>query len=752
MVPDPRRRSWGAGPGPCRAPDPLWNSLWSPDLNAGQVSIMPTRSLLVLMVLGLTLCPLSGQAEGQGIPSATGIVPWLEVQHLAVGQANQLALHGFAPGAAVSLVVAFTASPTPLASLGYGPAIFGPDPQSPAGAALFSGLVADANGDLVLPFTGQPAFSHWTVHMQAFAPDGGAVWGAAISEHARFMFGLDREKVPVAIDAGNGRETLLEAFAYGALARPLDPRLVDLDFLPIVLANSNEMAFARDDRPTQAVPGEPEAGLVLPGDLRLYHAQQADGRSGFFLRRPDGSLDVLAWAQGSLLQPAFLVDVAASAHAPYIVVGAENPLPEYDNATLVLLRTDGRNVPGSHRNWFPIATPGGYAAEALSACFLAGALVFGDGGTRLDRLDLQTFTVSPIVLPPSGGQTPVYVDEVCAPAADGSALAIGAGLDKNQHDVYVVTAAGLATNLSNLPGDYEDAGPGLGDGMQMAMADDGSQVAYMRTVTETELFVKGTAPGAPELQVTHAGQYINSIDTVVGLGFKTGAPEILFSAGKSDTAVDAYDAVVPASGAITQISNLSQTSGFTAPVFGLGATLDPRRAFSTPQGRLLEFANTAGPDRLQIVGAGATLAIDVVALGGGAPVANDYVLLDQPAAGAFRLRAVDVGAASLGMTWQSTAGSSLGGLVETSGLVAVLTEAPGGGALAVYDGAGLQVAAAPAGNLGGGLHLTASGRLMTIATDPSSGLVTIVAFDRAAGTWSTLSTMNLGTTAARFLR
>ncbi len=712
-----------------------------------------TNLTILLVVLFLTSCSQSLQGQGQGTPGATGLVPRIQFDHRAVGVANTLTLQGLAPGANVTLIVSFSENLIPLQSLGYGPAIFGPDLNSPFGAVSFSGLTPNAAGEIILPFTGAASVAHVPFHIQAYSIDSGAPFGGvSFSDYEVLSFGFDQEILPLRVDF-LGSQLWAEIFPYGAQAAPIPSQLLAAVPRDLLLASSNDMASAREDVATPSLSLAGPRVVVLADSTTLHGVSSPNNETGFLLVRPNGTIDLLAWAQGTAIDPAFDNTVAVSDHDPYLAFTSLNPLPEYGGASLLVWRTDGWNVPGSHLSYVAITAPLGITIEPTSLCFLSGALFFGDGATTLFRLDLNSWLVTPVIFPVSGGQVPIYVDETVACAANGSALALGAGVDKFNHDVYVVKADGTATNLTNLVGDYEDPGIGDNQGMQMAMSAAGDYVAYMRTVLGTELFVKGVSAGSSEIHVTHPAQYIDSIDTIVGLGFKA-TGDLVYAAGKDILTVDTYRAVIPSvTPVVGQIANETGTSGFLAPIYDLGATLTPLRNMSTTSGALVQYSNSAGPDRLQLIGGTAqTLPLDVETLKEIGALPNCIVVVDELATGAQRVRELSTVTTTLQSSVVTVPGSSLVAFDVRFGKICSLIQTPAGSILVTSTGNGLTSSAGPPGALDGGMRLSPDGRVFAATKDLSTGVFGLWSRDPVTGIWSNLSTTNQTSANTQLLR
>lgn len=527
-------------------------------------------TFIVLVGLALTPCSLFGQ-EG-GLPSGSGHVPTIDWLHRAVVEQNLAVLEQLHPGAPAAIIVSPTVKPIDLGFVGLGPGVIIPDPHAPGGSVQF-GLVADPLGRIIIPFSAPPELGGHVLWTQVVSLDPLAPFGTSLSHGSPVVFGAHRDTEAISSDDVGGTRTLSRIFCNGALAEPIRPDCLQLTTVPIALTQSPEMAPARTDVPVVDDLSQTSTVIRLPDDVILSVYRTPTFEDILFAIRPGGDMDELFRAQGTALDSGLVPEMAVSTLDPFAAVVTENPQPAFGGATTFLVRTDGLSDEGSHLFVRPLFLPPGLEVDETSLTFLRGALFFGDGESALFRHDLLTGVTTPVVFPPSGGQTPIYVDESCAVAGDGSALAIGAGVDEDNHDVYVVDRHGTAVNLTNLPGDYEDAAPGDFDGAQMAMSADGSRVAYMRTVVENEAFVKDVAPGSPEIIMTPLTWFIDSIDTVTGFGFATSSAAVFFAAGKDFDASDIYRH--DASG----VANVSATSGDVVAPYDLGATLEPLRRF-----------------------------------------------------------------------------------------------------------------------------------------------------------------------------
>ena len=698
------------------------------------------RTLVVAVVVMLTSCPIFGQ----GTPAGNGMIPRIDLAHYGVGTPNQIVIGDFPVGASAAVVFSHATEPTTLP--GYGPAVLVPDPVTPLGAITLP-YVVGPTGRLAFNFTIPVVHTHTPWHLQAAAVDFAAPFGGVtVSDYRGFTFGSERQSLPIALANGDGTWRVREIFPYGIPAAPQDPRLAAVVWTNVELTNSDELAWGRSDVPVLDLLDDVSARVRLPDGSSLMMVRTPNFATGLVRLGADGSVRTLAWAQGQGA-PAFETEIGVSPFDPYAAIVGDDPLPEYGSASLVLIRTDGRNVPGTADRATGIPLPAGYEVDETSLCFLDGALFFGDGESDLRRLDLATRTVSVVTFP---GSMTGYVDESCAPAADGSCLALGAGASELAHDVWTVTASGLATNVTQLPGEYEDPARTDPTGMQMAMDATGQRVAYMRPVAGTnEAFV--TEIGQPERHVTNGAQFIDSIDTVAGVGFLVG-PSLHFVAGQGATNVDLYraDATLGVNGPITTIDNVTQSSGMTAPVFDLGANLELTRRF-TAGGMLFSCYRSGGtPDRLQVTDAmGATISFSLGNVERVLPRVGGAIVVDRTATGEVCVRSIGPGPAVTD-SWQSAPGHVVVAATrapETSEC-AIFVDGPSGCRLVkVAANGSMADVAGPAGTITGSMAMDASGRT-SCATSGATG-VSIMRHDPATGAWTALVTQP---DAVRFLR
>ncbi|MCA9320945.1 MAG: hypothetical protein KDB53_09430, partial [Planctomycetes bacterium] len=515
-----------------------------------------------------------------------------------------------------------------------------------------------------------------------------------------------------------------------------------LSYRDLILTNSTEMSFARRDRPVPIqIDGVGRCVRLADGSVLIA------ARSTSFVDRlirvtPLGTTEVLLELQGSASDVAFEAGIAVSPHDPYAAVAVSQPSGVVGNESVALIRTDGFNVPGALGSAIGATTPNNLEVDFDSMVFLQGALFYGDAATILHRFDLATQTVSTLVFPPSGGLTPIMIDESCAPAEGGSAFAIGAGQSATNKDVYVVHADGTVVNVTNAPTSYDDARWGDPDGGQLAMTPDGSKVSYMAFYQgDCELFVLDVPSLLPAAHVTNATQFVNSIDTVVGLGFAT-TGDLVFVSGHDELTMDVYLAPATTTGLVSQITNLSGTSGTIAPIFGFGSTLTHEMRFNMPGSRLHVLDDAVGARRLQVIDpAGGSVGLEIGVLQKTAAAgAGGAIIVDTTPAGTLRLRCLgDQPGTPLVAVWQSAGPATL--------MASAHAAADGANAFLVAAAAGVTLVVCPVGapliatplaftDLSPTVGFDAQGRVLVTERHVGNNTVSLHRFDAATQVWT----------------
>ncbi len=555
-------------------------------------------SPLIALVFIVGLLP----GQGAGTIGSMGIEPSIEFQGAVAGSASALIFHGVKSSPAPTLFYAVTLSPGFLPLPASGGAILGVDPIAVfTGSALVGPSPVPAANRLAIPFVPATSATGMTLYAQAGNIDPAASSGVAWTDATMVTFGAVEERSLVLEGNTTTNLSLRYRLADGTSA-PSWPGFAGIELLDLQLAATHETLELRSDLPVREE-FEGRARIRFPTGARLYYYRDAAQNYGFFMVLGQGRrlvpLVVSAQAQG--LSP-FEPLVSASPFAPIVAIPLAEGIPEYPGALLLLVRTDGTNWPGLASPVKPVAFTGalaGYEPKEESFTFAAGAL-FSTDRSIFVRMNEDGTNAAIIPLPPSGGQVPSEVDDQLAWSADGSRIAFTAGQDDNDRDVYVVTAAGVATNLTQSAGEYQDVSYGdLADGGRLALAPDGSRIAYVFTSGGSkELFLKDTVVGAPVLQLTTNATFEDTIDQELGIQFLARSV-VTFNAGAGANDHDHYKVVVNPQSTGFAIQNVTGTSGVMTPPFLAGATLVGTHLARLDDGSLLMvLSQGAGPQRL----------------------------------------------------------------------------------------------------------------------------------------------------------
>ncbi|MEZ6195452.1 MAG: hypothetical protein R3F20_06965 [Planctomycetota bacterium] len=694
--------------------------------------IGPRNLLASALAAAFLVCPVFGQ--GFGSPLGTGDVPRPSLSHREVGVPNLLRVRPVPPSAGMLLAVANSQAPIPLASMGLGPAILGPDLASP-GASLLSGLLSAGDGVFRAGFTVPLFLAGIDVEIQAAAFDPTAPFGGvAISEHLRVRFGFEAAARPFARLRPDGDFDLVEIFADATLAAPEDARLSGVAFVAPTLANTDQWAWGDRDRPGVDGFAAPAQRLRLPWGTDLLVLERNDDVDVLALVHADGRLEPVLEAPGDSGEPGFEPLMAASPYDPYVAVVSKPGLPAFNNRHVLLVRVDGRNIPGTPAKAVSVALPGNFEPDPDEMSFLDGALFIGKNNV-LHRVDLGTFAVAPVVFPPVAGAAPTSLDKSWASAGDGSILAIGAGLSATVRDVFLVDAQGTAQNLTQDPAQYGAASVSQQNGGKLALDHGGTWIAYTRTTPASgDAFMRGIAPGSPEYLVTNPFQFSESIDTVVGVGFAA-AGRLTLAAGFEVNQLDLFVAEPPAvPGPDAVVSNASQSGTPGAPLFGPGASLSFRSRYFTGSQLVTEFDNSAGPGKMLFVGTtGTALTIDHVVLEARAPRAAATLVATCDPAGILEVGVVPAGPTpQWSSAWISAGPANVVAQShdEVADRATFLVNEPGGICTLVVDGTGTATTAAgPSGMPYGGLSRAVDGTIAVLTLDPATMTSAIERFD-----------------------
>jgi len=153
-------------------------------------------------------------------------------------------------------------------------------------------------------------------------------------------------------------------------------------------------------------------------------------------------------------------------------------------------------------------------------------------------------------------------------SADGSTLAVVAGVNATQAHVYTLRATGDAVCVNDTPAPIQGPGFSTESGPNLALAPDGSRAAWKTLdVLGGESFSRAvpTVTTPPETQITADANFTDTLNDTGVLAFFDRDSVILLvgepnGVGGIENA-DFYRATFPAGGGALQLSNLTNTSG-----------------------------------------------------------------------------------------------------------------------------------------------------------------------------------------------
>jgi len=287
------------------------------------------------------------------------------------------------------------------------------------------------------------------------------------------------------------------------------------------LDRSRPQLIARAGQPTY---------LELPDGSRVFHYKRGDESGfGYFKVTVSGTLQILAELppepgdDGSSGDNPWSPTIGASRDGKWIAVATDGDA----TGDLYLLSASG----GAPVLLTPAPEP--VDIDESSFTFASGALFVTMDSDAVARAPLPAGPLAPVVLPPSGDEVPDWVAPEIAVSEDGSAVALVAGDGPDLADVYVVSAAGAAVNITQDPSRYRSLGaaPQFQWGPRLALSDDGSRVAYLRaqypagtypigyTGEEDELYL-AISTGSQKSLVTGDAWFHPWIGTGITVGFQ----------------------------------------------------------------------------------------------------------------------------------------------------------------------------------------------------------------------------------------
>jgi len=324
------------------------------------------------------------------------------------------------------------------------------------------------------------------------------------------------------------------------------------------------------------------------------------------------------------------------------------------------------------------------------------------------------------------------MDDEFACAADGSALAFTAGASGLMRDVYLVSSApgASALNLTHSPGSYEEVGyRDLTDGGRLALAPDGSRIAYVKEIAASpEVFVMDATPGAPTTHLTPDSIFVSTIDQEVVIHFFD-PDKLAFSAGTTGTTHDVYNVQLNSG----NTTNVSLTGSPVTP-FTEGGLRVSSFATSTANGVVYVMENPSGARRPIALAANGAVLLDLGA------TATEVIL--SPAGSSTLLAANS----ATGTTLHRLTASGSSAMPQASGPVVSMTADPSGDGVAVVatsagqqlqmlPGAGGVVAGPVAASWSGGMGRTPSGQWLAASSSPTQASIVAV---ESSGTPATI--------------
>ncbi|MBL8695858.1 MAG: hypothetical protein JNJ88_17320 [Planctomycetes bacterium] len=347
------------------------------------------------------------------------------------------------------------------------------------------------------------------------------------------------------------------------------------------LDRSRPQLIARAGQPTY---------LELPDGSRVFHYKRSDESGfGFFKVTVSGTLQILAELppepgdDGSSGDNPWLPAIGASRDGKWLAAATDGDA----TGDLYLLSASG----GAPVLLTPEPEPADI--DESSFTFASGALFVTMDSDAVARAPIPTGPLAPVALPPSGDETPEWVAPEIAVSEDGSAIALVAGEGIDQADVYVVSAAGSAVNVTQDPSRYRplSAAPLFQWGPRLALSDDGSRVAYLRaqypagtyplgyTGEEDELYL-ATSTGSQKSLVTGDAWFHPWIGTGITVGFQGAFLQFGFAGitGKFDY----YTAYAPLQAGYEATVWSSTLTGSGVPQFQDVATMVPAAVRHVP--------------------------------------------------------------------------------------------------------------------------------------------------------------------------
>jgi hypothetical protein len=391
------------------------------------------------------------------------------------------------------------------------------------------------------------------------------------------------QSVPVARADGTGHFQLWLAPVSGG---PATLAALDLEFLPVDLAGIAQRDRLRPGLP-QLSDGAPAAHVRLP-DGGSLHLVRGAGQTALLHLRADGSLEV----------PLALPETAGPALAGTLAVASDASA-----ALLVTPAAQGGRVWLASLAGLPprlLSPAAAAAADPLSLRVSGSRAAFVAGGVLHVAKVAGAALAAPVAL---GAPGDVTLPEL-ALSADGRSFAAITQAPGGLRQVQVVDPAIHAWQITSTAGQYDTPNLGSPFGPWLALAADGSQVAFRATIgAASEVFVRDVPQPVAPTQVTANANFTDTIDNVGVIGF-IGPGVLQFMAGEKVGgglagqlgAADVYVATTLGGGNLA-ITNATATSGDLIAPFTVPGELEVVDLALDPSGtRMLLIVDPHGAD------------------------------------------------------------------------------------------------------------------------------------------------------------
>lgn len=393
--------------------------------------------------------------------------------------------------------------------------------------------------------------------------------------------------------SGSASALSITRVEFGATITESAPLLSGAKLLAIDISGRTPLSDAAADlgKVIEVAAGVQAVQLPGPAAIRIFHYQKPQSKSfGFFALRGKGEFELLIERSGlgdnGTVDP-FDPVIGVSRDGKTIAIAASEPNQGVQGlGDTWLIRCDGQPLANGSivRELTGAANPD---VQGVSLQFFGTSLVavLGDALGTAPANGSAGFTT--LNLPATGGGVTAEVTSEMVISADGKKLAVLAGADEDNLDIYVLGIDGSVTNVTMQPQPLvtPEFLPESAEGPLFALSPDGSTVTYqVDEANGNELFTSTTAAGAVPIHLTPDPVFDQSIDQMSGI--LTGGSFTRFLAASGQLNADLYRVTLPSAGVPT-LSNLTLTSGANQPFFPNTATMQVSAQSNLRGGRLL---------------------------------------------------------------------------------------------------------------------------------------------------------------------